>query len=334
MSFEVTIAGSGHRFEVDEDETILDAAIRQDIGLPYGCRNGFCGACLATLVEGEVEYPDGEPDKLLDAPEDACLPCQAVPRSDLVLEVEEIETPEEIKPRTMPVKVVKIDHLADDVVRLWLKLPEEQRLQFMAGQYLDFLLDDGRRRAFSIANPPHEDDLIELHIRHVDGGLFTDWAFTQMKDGTILRIEAPLGTFTLDEESDRPMLFIAGGTGFAPIKSQIEHAFHAGLDRPMVLYWGVRSQEDLYLPDLPRQWEREHENFRFVPVLSEPDEGWQGRSGWVHEAVLEELGDELPKYDVYMAGPPPMVSAARDALLERGVPESQLHYDSFEYAAD
>ncbi|HHH13813.1 MAG TPA: CDP-6-deoxy-delta-3,4-glucoseen reductase [Thiolapillus brandeum] len=334
MSFEVTIAGSGHRFEVDEDETILDAAIRQDIGLPYGCRNGFCGACLATLVEGEVEYPDGEPDKLIDAAEDACLPCQAVPRSDLVLEVEEIETPEEIKPRTMPVKVVKIDHLADDVVRLWLKLPEEQRLQFMAGQYLDFLLDDGRRRAFSIANPPHEDDLIELHIRHVDGGVFTDWAFTQMKDGTILRIEAPLGTFTLDEESDRPMLFIAGGTGFAPIKSQIEHAFHAGLDRPMVLYWGVRSQEDLYLPDLPRQWEKEHENFRFVPVLSEPGEGWQGRSGWVHEAVLEDLGDELPKYDVYMAGPPPMVSAARDALLERGVPESQLHYDSFEYAAD
>jgi len=334
MSFEVTIAGSGHRFEVDEDETILDAAIRQDIGLPYGCRNGFCGACLATLVEGEVEYPDGEPDKLIDAAEDACLPCQAVPRSDLVLEVEEIETPEEIKPRTMPVKVVKIDHLADDVVRLWLKLPEEQRLQFMAGQYLDFLLDDGRRRAFSIANPPHEDDLIELHIRHVDGGVFTDWAFTQMKDGTILRIEAPLGTFTLDEESGRPMLFIAGGTGFAPIKSQIEHAFHAGLDRPMVLYWGVRSQKDLYLPDLPRQWEKEHENFRFVPVLSEPGEGWQGRSGWVHEAVLEDLGDELPKYDVYMAGPPPMVSAARDALLERGVPESQLHYDSFEYAAD
>ena len=334
MSFKVKIAATGHQFEVEEGETVLDAAIRQDIGLPYGCRNGFCGACMATLVEGEVEYPDGEPDKLIDAPEDACLPCQAVPRSDLVIDVEEIETPEEIKPRTMPVKVVKIDHLADDVVRLWLKLPEEQRLQFMAGQYLDFILDDGRRRAFSIANPPHEDDLIELHIRHVDGGVFTDWAFTQMKEETILRIEAPLGAFTLDEDSDRPMLFIAGGTGFAPIKSQIEHAFHAGIHRPMLLYWGVRSQKDLYLPDLPRQWEREHENFRFVPVLSEPDEGWQGRTGWVHEAVLEDLGDELPKYDIYMAGPPPMVSAAREALLARGVPESQLHYDSCEYAAD
>ncbi len=334
MSFKVKIAATGHQFEVEEGETILDAAIRQDIGLPYGCRNGFCGACMATLVEGEVEYPDGEPDKLIDAPEDACLPCQAVPRSDVVIDVEEIETPEEIKPRTMPVKVVKIDHLADDVVRLWLKLPEEQRLQFMAGQYLDFILDDGRRRAFSIANPPHEDDLIELHIRHVDGGVFTDWAFTQMKEETILRIEAPLGTFTLDEDSDRPMLFIAGGTGFAPIKSQIEHAFHAGIDRPMLFYWGVRSQKDLYLPDLPKQWEKEHDNFRFVPVLSEPDEGWQGRTGWVHEAVLEDLGDELPKYDIYMAGPPPMVSAAREALLARGVPESQLHYDSFEYAAD
>ncbi len=334
MSHKVTIAGSGHQFEVDEGETVLDAAIRQDVGLPYGCRNGFCGACMATLLEGEVDYPEGEPDKLIDAPEDACLPCQAVPLSDLVIEVEEVETPEEIKPRTMPVKVVKIDHLADDVVRLWLKLPEEQRLQFMAGQYLDFLLEDGRRRAFSIANPPHEDELIELHIRHVDGGVFTDWAFTQMRDGTILRIEAPLGTFTLDEESQRPLLFIAGGTGFAPIKSQIEHAFHAGIRRPMRLYWGVRGEKDLYLPDPPRQWEKEHDNFRFVPVLSEPEPGWEGRKGWVHEAVLEDLCAALPDYDVYMAGPPPMVSAAREALIERGVPEAQLHYDSFEYAAD
>ena len=334
MSFKVTIAASDRRFEVDEGETVLDAAIRQDVGLPFGCRNGFCGACLATLVEGEVDYPDGEPDKLLDAAEDACLPCQAVPRSDLVLAVELIDDPKKIEPRTMPVKVVRIDHLADDVVRLWLKPPETQRLQFLAGQYLDFLLEDGRRRAFSIANPPHEDELIELHIRHVDGGVFTDWAFTQLKEQTILRIEAPLGGFTLDEKSERPWLFIAGGTGFAPIKSQIEHAFHAGLARPMALYWGVRSEKDLYLPDLPRQWVRDHADFQFVPVLSEPDEGWQGRKGWVHEAVLEDLGDRLADYDIYMAGPPPMIRAAREAFLARGVPQEQMHYDSFEYAAD
>ncbi len=333
MSFTVRLSPSGNTFQVEEGETILDAAIRQDIGLPYGCRNGFCGACIATLLSGEITYPDGEPDKLLDASDDACLPCQAVPASDVELKVKEIQAAKEIEPRMMPVKVAKIDHLADDVVRLYLKLPDEQRLQFLAGQYLDFILEDGRRRAFSIANAPHDDDYIELHIRHVDGGVFTDWAFTQMKEKTILRIEAPLGSFTLDEESDRPMLFIAGGTGFAPIKSQIEHAFHAGLSRPMELYWGVRAQPDLYLPDLPRQWERAHDNFRFVPVLSEPDEGWEGRKGWVHEAVLEDH-DNLADYDIYMAGPPVMVKAARDAFLARGVPEEQMHYDSFEYAAD
>ncbi len=333
MSFTVTLSPSGNTFEVEEGETILDAAIRQDIGLPYGCRNGFCGACIATLLSGEIKYPDGEPDKLLDASDDACLPCQAVPASDVELKVKEIQAAKEIEPRVMPVKVAKIDHLADDVVRLYLKLPDEQRLQFLAGQYLDFILEDGRRRAFSIANAPHDEDFIELHIRHVDGGVFTDWAFTQMKEKTILRIEAPLGSFTLDEDSDRPMLFIAGGTGFAPIKSQIEHAFHAGLSRPMELYWGVRAQPDLYLPDLPHQWEQAHDNFRFVPVLSEPDAGWEGRRGWVHEAVLEDH-DNLADYDIYMAGPPVMVKAARDAFLARGVPEEQMHYDSFEYAAD
>ncbi len=334
MSFEVTIQPSGRRFRVETGETVLDAAIRQDVGLPYGCRNGFCGACLATLVEGVVEYPEGEPDKLMEAPENACLPCQAVPRSDLVLEADAVQTPEAIAPRTFPVKVVRIERVADDVLRLWLKLPEAQRLQFLAGQYLDILLEDGRRRAFSIANPPHEDGPIELHVRHVEGGAFTDWAFTSLREGTLLRIEAPLGAFTLDETSDRPMLFIAGGTGFAPIKAQIEHAFHAGVDRPMALYWGVRSEKDLYLPELPRQWAETHADFRFVPVLSEPEAGWTGRRGWVHEAVIEDLGDTLPRYDIYMAGPPPMVKAAREALLELGVPTSQLHYDAFEYAGD
>lgn len=333
MSFNVTLSPSGRVFSVEEDESILDAAIRQDIGLPYGCRNGFCGACLSTLLEGEVEYPDGEPDKLLDAPESACLPCQAFPKTDVLLEVKEIESAREIEPRMMPVKVSRIEHLADDVVHLYLKLPEAQRLQFLAGQYLDFILEDGRRRAFSIANAPHEDEFIELHIRHVDGGVFTDWAFTRMQEKTILRIEAPLGGFVLDESSERPMLFIAGGTGYAPVRSQIKHAFHAGIERPMKLYWGVRDIPDLYLPDEPEQWQTEHSHFSFVPVLSEPSEQWQGRTGWVHEAVLADH-DNLTDYDIYMAGPPVMVKAARDALLAAGVPEAQLHYDSFEYAAD
>ncbi|BAN68055.1 CDP-4-dehydro-6-deoxyglucose reductase [endosymbiont of unidentified scaly snail isolate Monju] len=275
MSFKVTLLPSGREFSVESGETVLDAAIREGIGLPYGCRSGRCGTCTAILAQGEVEYPDGPPEALEHEPEDRCLPCVAHPHSDLVLEAREVESLEQIEVRVLPARVQGIDHLAHDVVRLWLKLPDTQRLQFRAGQYIDFVLD---------------------------------------------------------EASPRPMLFIGGGTGLAPLKSQIEHAFHKGIERPMTLYWGVRSQRDLYLPDLPEQWAREHANFRYVPVLSEPDADWTGRTGFVHEAVLADI-DDLAAHDFYMAGPPVMVKAALDALHSASVPDAQIHYDSFEYAA-
>ena len=332
MPFSVTLAGSGQRFTVEENETILDAALRQGLALPYGCRNGRCGSCAADLLSGAVTY-HGEPPALADLDEGKCLPCQGFPTSDLVLEVREVESVADIEVRLLPVRVHAVDHLSHDVVRLKLRLPENQRLQFRAGQYLDFLLADGRRRAFSIANPPFEDEFIELHIRHVDGGRFTDWVFNKMQERSILRIQAPLGSFVLDEDSPRPMIFMGGGTGFAPLKAQIEQAFAAGIERPMWLYWGVRSRRDLYLPELPEAWAREHANFRYVPVLSEPDADWTGRTGWVHQAVLEDF-DDLSGYDLYMAGPPPMVQAGREAFLAAGMPADQMHYDSFEYAAD
>jgi CDP-4-dehydro-6-deoxyglucose reductase len=332
MSYRVTLNPSGHQLDVESGEAVLAAALRQNIGLPYGCRNGQCGSCAARLLSGEVTYPEGQPEGLEGQPAGTCLTCKAVPASDLELAVREAETAAEIEPRIFPVRVHRIDHLAHDVIRLFLKLPDSQRMQFLAGQYLDFLLSDGKRRAFSIANAPHDDELIELHIRHVDGGTFTDWAFTQMREKAILRIHGPLGTFTLDEDSPRPMIFVGGGTGFAPLKSQIEHAFHRGLGRPMELYWGVRSRRDLYLPELPRTWAAAQANFRFVPVLSEPDADWDGRTGWVHDAALADHPD-LAAYDVYMAGPPPMIVAARDAFTAAGLPVEHLFYDSFEYAA-
>lgn len=333
MIFNVTVHPSGHQFTVDENEIVLDAAMRQNIGLPYGCRGGRCGACSATLVSGEMVYPGGPPAALEAAGPGKCLPCQGLAVTDLVLEIREADGPADIEVRQLPCRVQRIEHLAHDVIRLYLKLPDNQRMMFHAGQYLDFLLPDGRRRAFSIANAPHDDEFIELHIRHVDGGAFTDWAFTQMHERAILRIEGPHGSFTLDESSSRPLLFLAGGTGFAPIKAQIEHAFASGIERPMTLYWGVRSRRDLYLPELPQHWVDAHPAFRFVPVLSEPDDDWLGRDGFVHEAVLAEIAD-LPGYDIYMAGPPVMVVAARDALRAAGVPDGQMFYDSFEYAAD
>lgn len=332
MSFKIQLDPSDHEFTSEEGETILDAGLRQNMALPYGCRDGLCGSCQSTLLSGEVDYPKGAPKALEGEAGDACLTCQAIPLSDIRLRVREVETASAIEPKILPVRVQHIDHLADDVIRLYLKLPETQRLQFMAGQYLDFLLSDGSKRAFSIANAPHDDDLIELHIRHVDGGRFTDWAFDQMQEKGILRINAPLGTFVLDESSDRPLIFVGGGTGFAPLKGQIEHAFHLGWDRPMHLYWGVRGRRDLYLPDLPGQWAEGRDNFSFVPVLSEPDADWDGRDGWVHEAVIADYPD-LSGFDIYMAGPPPMIVAAKDAFRQAGLKDDRLFYDSFEYAA-
>jgi CDP-4-dehydro-6-deoxyglucose reductase len=333
MTFKVQLEPSGHSFSVEKDETLLAAALRQNVGLPYSCRSGCCGRCAAKLCAGELSYPEGEPPALQGLASDMCLPCLAQPVSDITLQIDETESAAQIQARILPCRVVKVEHLAHDVIQLFLKLPEGQRLQFLAGQYLEFLLADGRRRAFSIANAPHDDELIELHIRHVDGGKFTDWVFNKLQERSILRIEAPLGSFVLDEASTRPMLFLAGGTGFAPVKGQIEHAIFRGIERPMALYWGVRSRRDLYLPELPQRWTAEHPQFSFVPVLSEPDSDWSGRSGWVHEALLADHPD-LSGFDIYMAGPPAMVFAARDAFLAAGALEEHMFSDVFSYAKD
>ncbi len=333
MSFQVRIEPSQHHFTVEDGESILDAALRQEIALPYGCRNGQCGSCLATLVQGRVSYPGEMPGALDDQPESSVLTCQAVPESDLVLRVEEIEEAGQIEVRLMPARVERVERLAHDVIRMYLKLPDEQRLQFLAGQYLDFILEDGRKRAFSIANAPHDDALIELHIRHVPGGEFTDFVFNEMPEKSILRIEAPLGGFYLREDSDRPIIFMGGGTGFAPLKAMIEHAFHVGIDRPMHLYWGVRSERDLYLPDLPKRWAAEHANFSYTPVLSEPDPDWTGRSGFVHTAVEQDHPD-LSGFDLYMSGPPVMINSARESFTGHGLTMDHMYSDAFEYAKD
>jgi len=333
MHFNVRTEPGGHAFEVETGENLLAAALHQGVGLPYGCRNGQCGSCAAVLVDGDVAYPNGMPEALLGRSPDTCLTCQATPRSDLVIRVTEVQTAAEVEVRTLPCRVVGKEQLSHDVVRLYLKLPEGQRLQFFAGQYLDFIMRDGRKRAFSIANAPHDDALIELHVRNVPGGEFTHYVFDGMNEKAILRIQAPLGTFILREDSQRPLIFMGGGTGFAPIKGMIEHAFHVRIDRPMHLYWGVRSRRDLYLPDLPVQWAREHRNLTFTPVLSEPDADWEGRTGFVHEVVVADHPD-MSGFDVYMSGPPVMVDAGRAAFEARGLTMDHMFSDAFEYAAD
>lgn len=337
MSFTVTIQPSGHSFHNENDETVLEAALRHGFALPYGCRNGACGSCKGRLLSGEVDYGGGRPNALTEQEEAQgfSLFCQAIPLTDLTIEVREIGAAKDIAIKTLPCRVMQKRQLAHDVAELKLKLPASERMQFLAGQYIDVLLKDGRRRSFSLANPPHHDEFLELHVRHVPGGLFTDYVFNTMKEKALLRIEGPLGGFFLREESPRPIILMGGGTGFAPLKGIIEHGFEIGLDRPMHLYWGARAREDLYLDALPRRWAEEHPGFRYTPVLSEPlpDDAWTGRIGFVHEAVVADYAD-LSGHDVYMSGPPPMIEAAKKAFAEHGLPADQLFYDSFEYGTD
>lgn len=332
MGFKVELRPSGHKMQVEADESLLDAALRQGIGLPYSCRNGLCGTCLCHLESGEVSYPKGKSPILDVAPKDAVLACQARPVSDLVIRATEIATSKDLKPQTMPAKVAKLEQLNHDVIRMYLSLPEGQRLQFLAGQYLEIILANGHRRAFSIANAPHEDDFIELHIRHIAGGEFTDLVFSQLKAKAILRIEAPLGNFVLREDSPRPSILVAGGTGFGPVKGMVEHSLHLGQTRPLHLYWGVRSRRDLYMAEMAEAWARDHGHISYIPVLSEPDADWTGRTGWVHEAVLADH-PSLADFDVYMAGPPVMIEAAKGHFAAAGLPLQRLYSDAFEYGA-
>lgn len=337
MSHTVTIQPSGHSFDVDDEETILEAALRHGFALPYGCRNGACGSCKGKIVSGEIDYGVYQPGALSEDEKATgmALFCVGRPLTDLTLEIREIGAARDIQIKTLPCRVQALDRLAHDVMRLQLKLPANERLQFLAGQYIDILLKDGKRRSFSLANAPHDDAFLELHIRHTPGGHFTEHVFNEMKEKAILRFQGPLGTFFLREDSDKPTLFIAGGTGFAPIKSMLEHAFYTGIDREMTLYWGTRSLRDLYMPELPSAWQAQHENFRFIPVLSQPkpEDQWTGRTGRVPEAVLNDFED-LSGYQVYACGTPAMVEAARDKFLARGLPRDEFYADAFTFAVD
>ena len=335
MSFKVRIESSGREFTVEEKETVLAAALRQGVTLAYSCRNGDCGTCKGKIVAGRVDYGSYSEQAMSHAEKHAgaVLLCQAVPLSDLVIQAREIGAAKDIPIRMLPCRVARMDKLAHDVMRLWLKLPEGQRLQFLAGQYVDILLSGNQRRSFSLATAPHADELLQIHVRHVPGGLFSEQVFTRMKEKDLLRFQGPLGTFFLREDSDRPTILVAGGTGFAPIKGILEHAFAQGVERTLHLYWGVRASRDLYLHDLPLEWAQKYPHFRYTPVLSEPrpEERWNGRTGWVHEAVIADYPD-LSAYEVYASGPPPMIQALKQAARAHGLSDDRMYYDSFEHA--
>lgn len=335
MSFKVQILPSGHEFTTEGEESVLDAALRHGFVFPYGCRGGACGACKGKLVSGEVSYDDNDPMAVTEEEQlvGQVLFCVARPTSDVVLEIREVGAAEDIPVKTVTAQVASMEKLNDEVIELQLKLADDERLQFLAGQYVEFVLEDGRRRAFSIANAPHDDKCLVFHIRHIKGGEFTDHVFADMKVGDTITIEGPHGVFYMREDTDKPMIMLATGTGFGPVKGIVEHAIAEQSTRPIYIYWGARNEEELYLDELVRSWDENSNIIHYRPVLSRGGDSWQGRRGYVQDAVARDF-DNLGEYELYACGHPEMVYSAKDALVAKGINPDSCFSDAFTYARD
>jgi CDP-4-dehydro-6-deoxyglucose reductase len=329
-NFTISIEGQAIRFPCDRGETVLNAAQRAGYELPYSCRKGVCGTCKCRLASGDVRAFAGD---ALSEPEKALgyvLLCQSRPRSDLVIAPRQINKVDPFARRTLTARVFRIARVADDVTLVHLRFPAGIRIYFKAGQNLEVILPDGERRNFSMANPPHESDGVQLHIRHVPNGVFTGYIYNKLARGDLMRVELPFGSFAL-QESSKPILLVAGSTGFAPIKSIVEDMLRKGIARESTLYWGARTRAGLY-SELPRKWVAQNPHFSFVPVLSErPEQGF--RSGLVHQAVLADHRS-LKNFQAYVCGPPVMTAAAKRDFLAAGLPPDEFFVDAFTTRAD
>ena len=343
MAFNISVLPSGRSFEADAGETMLAAGIRQGVGLPYGCKDGACGSCKCKKLTGTVVHGPHQ-EKALSAQEEAdgyVLTCCGTATSDVVLESRQVTHAGAFPIKKMPARVAQLERLSHDVMRVKLQLPAADVMQFHAGQYIEFILRDGARRSYSMANAPHRvlesgAPMVDLHIRHMPGGKFTDHVFGAMKEKEILRIEGPYGSFYLRDDSPKPIVMLASGTGFAPVKAILEHMQFMGITRDVVLYWGGRRPHDLYLDAWVREQQAAMPHLRYVPVVSDalPEDGWTGRTGFVHRAVLQDLPD-LSGHQVYACGAPIVVDSARKDFTERAaLPEEEFYADAFTTEAD
>lgn len=333
----VTLLPSGQALIVEDGETLLDAALRAGLNLPHSCKGGHCSACRAHLRSGRVRYPCGRPLGLLEEEERAgwVLLCQAhAATGELAVDVQEIRPPAPgVHVKSLPCRIERMTLLTPEIMAVLLRPAAGEPFHFVAGQYVDVILPQNRRRSFSIANPPHETQLIELHVRRVAGGEFTEQLFSSVKEQTVLRIEGPLGQFWFRKDSPRPAALIGGGAGYAPLRAILKDLLERGPPRSLHLYWGARRERDLYEDAEVRTWCARHPHLRYTPVLSEPAADWTGRRGLVHAAALADCTD-LHNLDVYASGPPAMVEAVRHEFLARGLPPEQLYFDSFDFSPD
>jgi CDP-4-dehydro-6-deoxyglucose reductase len=341
MAFQIVVQPSGRSFTVEGDETLLSAGIRQGLNMPYGCKDGACGSCKCKKISGEVQLGNYQTKALSDKEraQGLVLTCCATALSDVVLESKQVTSADAFPMKKMPVRIASMEKVSSDVMRIFLQLPATELMQYHAGQYVEFLLRDGSRRAYSMANAPHtlaaDAPKVELHIRHMPGGKFTDHVFGAMKEKDIQRVEGPQGSFYLREESATPIVLLASGTGFAPIKALIEHMQHKGITRPTRLYWGGRRPSDLYLNDWVLAQLPLMPHLQYIPVVSDalPEDAWSGRTGFVHMAVLQDT-PSLAAYQVYACGAPIVVDSAKRDYVASGLLEDDFFADSFTSEAD
>ncbi|WP_024792174.1 CDP-6-deoxy-delta-3,4-glucoseen reductase [Candidatus Ruthturnera calyptogenae] len=323
---------SGKVFQTKGKDNILNDALARGLNFPYGCQKGFCGKCKAIIIEGEVGYVGEIPSGITpeEVAEGMVLLCQCKAKSDVTLVVAELDSVADIEVRTFPCKVRSIKHFNHDVVQVFLKILGSESLQYLAGQYIDLIHPDFEPRAFSIANAPSNTSLIELHVRLIEDGKFTNFIFNELQEKSLLKIEGPKGDFYFREKSKKSIILVTGGTGFGPVKAMIEHAIETKSRRMIHIYWGVRDEKGLYT-DLPEQWAKSHENISFIPVLSQANSAWKGRTGYVHESVLADF-EHLVDYEVYACGPPAMVKAASNTFVKRGMFKENFFSDAFEFS--
>lgn len=325
MAFDICIAGTDVHFSCASGQNILDAALAAGIEMPYSCRKGVCGNCAGGVSAGEVQSPPSEAK-----PAGQHLYCQCLPQTDVEIVPESWHRFDPTARKTFTAKVFRNTLAAGDVSVLQLRLPAGQRAKFKAGQYLQVALPDGSRRSYSMANPPHESDSLQLHIRHVPGGQFTQ-IVPQLKAGDTLQVELPYGNFELKEESTAPMLCVVGGTGFAPVKSLLDDMAKKKVQRPVTLVWGGRDKGGLYLLSAVEKWQKQLPGFTFVPALEDAGDAaaLNGFNGRVDDAVRQRF-DALAGHEVYCCGSPGMVAAVRKACVEeRGLDPHHFFSDVF-----
>lgn len=331
MTMTISVRGKDVRFDCAEGETVLDAAERAGYSIPYSCRKGVCSTCEGGITSGTARVRG---QGVCTGPAQGVRLCQARPETDLEIDPVRLRKIAPVARKVLQAKVRTINRPAADVAVIRLRFPNGVRADFKAGQYLRVQMPDGDSRNYSMANPPQQNDGLELHIRHVPGGKFSETILAGLGKGSVLTVELPYGEFTVDDASQAPAILLATGTGFAPLRAIVEDHIRRGAPRPMHLYWGANTAADLYELAQAESWAAAHDWFDFTPVVSRPDSGWTGRTGFVHCAVLEDFPD-LSGHEVYACGAPVMIDAAiADFGREGGLGSERFHSDAFVATGD